>query len=252
MSKKVIVFDFDETLGSFSQLYQFWYFIKMFFNNNLTDEHFYSILDDNILFFRPNILNIFNILKYKKQKKICSHVIIYTNNNAPFFWVELIKNYLNKKMNYIVIDQIIRAYKIDNKIVECCRNTNEKTLDDFINCTKLSKNTKICFFDDKIHNNMIHKNVLYINLEPYVFNEKINVLIKKFYISNLSLFKTCKKNYNVFFHFIISNIKDYNKNYQYKSNTQKNIEFILSKQIIKILNKFLFKKNITRKFLHMK
>ena len=45
--------------------------------------------------------------------------------------------------------------------------------------------------------------------------------------------------------------KIYKKNYLLNSYTQKNIEFILSKQIIKILNKFLFKKNITRKFLHM-
>ena len=144
-SKKVIVFDVDETLGSFTQLYKFWHLINSFFNKNIDNKYFYNILDNNILFLRPNMINIFNNIKEKKKNKLCSNVIIYTNNNADFFWIELIKNYINNKIQYNVIDKIIRAYKIDNKECEPCRTTYEKTIDDLLNCTKLPTNIKLVF-----------------------------------------------------------------------------------------------------------
>lgn len=245
MQKNVLVFDFDETLGSFSQLYTFWMLIKIFFNNNIEKKHFYSILDDNELFFRPNIFKIFNTIKNKKKIKSCSKVIIYSNNNAEFFWIEIIKDYIHHKLNYKLIDQIIRNYKIENKICEPCRTTYDKTFNDFIKCTELSKNTNICFFDDKLHENMLNDNVLYINLKPYNYNVKFETLIKKFYISNLKLFNN--KNYNDFHTFVIQNTKKYNLEFINKTLIEKKIETILTDNIIKIIKKFANKNIFTKK-----
>ena len=247
IKKNVVVFDLDETLGSFSQLYKFWNLINIFFNTKLDDSYFFNILDNNILFLRPNILNAINLLKYKKENKLCSNVIIYTNNNGPIFWADLIKDYLNTKANYTVIDKIIRAFKIDGKIIEPCRTSHGKSFSDFIKCTKLNENTNICFFDDQMHKNMIHDNVLYINLEAYNYNVEYSILVKKFYIMNLNLFKKKNKNYNNFYNFIIEKTKNDNLEYINKSNVKKNIEFLMSKQIMKILKKFLYSKNFTRK-----
>ena len=94
---------------------------------------------------------------------------------------------------------------------------------------------------------MIHDNVLYINLEAYNYNVEYSILVKKFYIMNLNLFKEKNKNYNNFYNFIIEKTKNDNLEYINKSNVKKNIEFLMSKQIMKILKKFLYSKNFTRK-----
>lgn len=245
MQNNVLVFDFDETLGSFSQLYAFWILIKMFFNDNVENKHFYSILNDNPLFFRPNLFKILNLIKNKKKIKSCSKVIIYTNNNAPIFWIDLIKDYIHDKLNYKLIDQIIRNYKIANKICEPCRTSYDKTFNDFINCAKISKDANICFFDDKFHENMLNDKVLYINIKPYNYNISFETLIKKFYISNLILFNN--KNYNDFFKYIIKYTNDYNLEFINKPIIEKKMEIILTNNIIKIIKKFASKNIFTKK-----
>ena len=50
-----IVFDMDETLGSFSQLYIFWNLTKLFLKEeDLPDKYFFSILDLFVIFFEIN------------------------------------------------------------------------------------------------------------------------------------------------------------------------------------------------------
>lgn len=237
--KKVIVFDLDETLGSFTQLYKFWYLINSFFNKKIDNKYFYNILDNNLLFLRPNMIDIFNNIKRAKINNLCSNVIIYTNNTGQFFWIELIKDYINNKIQYNVIDKIIRAYKIHNKPCETCRTTYEKTINDFLKCSKLPKNTKICFFDDKIHKHMIHDNVLYMNLTPYNYYIKYSELCDKFYNNNLLLFKQNNKTYKQFYDYIKKNTDEN----EFQKNTitpiEKKIEVMVSYHIIKIIKKFL-------------
>ena len=237
--KKVIIFDLDETIGSFTQLYKFWYLINIFFNKNIENKYFYNILDDNILFLRPNMINIFNNIKQKKINKLCSNVIIYTNNNGDYFWVELIKDYINNKIQYNVIDKIIRAYKIDNKPCEKCRTTYDKTLSDFFKCSKLPKNSKICFFDDKFHEHMIDDNVLYMNLTPYNYYIKYSELCKKFYNNNLLLFKQNNKTYKQFYDYIKKKTNENEIKKNLKTAVEYNIEKMVSNHIMRVINKFL-------------
>ena len=49
-------------------------------------------------------------------------------------------NYQDER--YKIFDKIIAAYKVRNKIVEKCRTTHQKTISDFLKCTKLSVNDK--------------------------------------------------------------------------------------------------------------
>ena len=237
--KKVIIFDLDETIGSFTQLYKFWYLINLFFNKNIDNKYFYSILDNNILFLRPNMINIFNNIKQKKINNLCSNVIIYTNNNGDFFWVELIKDYINNKIQYNVIDKIIRAYKIDNQPCETCRTTYEKTLADFLKCSELPKNTKICFFDDRIHEHMIHDNVLYMNLTPYDYYIKYSELCKKFYNNNKFFFEEHNKTYKQFYDHIKKNTDESYIKKNLKTSVETNIEKMVSRHIMRVINKFL-------------
>jgi hypothetical protein len=191
MKKKyVIVFDLDETLGSFSQLYIFWNLTKNYLNNdNLQDKYLFNLLDSFPLFFRPNLLKLLKVIKNKKIRKICDHVIIYTNNNGPNEWVNIIKNYLHYKLRYNLFDRIIRAFEAKGSRVEMCRTMNSKSYNDFISCTKLPENTQVCFLDDVYHKPMENKNVDYIKLEPYQYSTDLNLLAKTFYDKNKKLFK---------------------------------------------------------------
>ena len=53
----VMVFDLDETLGHFSQLYVFWSLLINYINNS-NELIFFKLLDSFPKFLRPNILNI--------------------------------------------------------------------------------------------------------------------------------------------------------------------------------------------------
>jgi hypothetical protein len=235
-----VVFDMDETLGSFSQLYRFWNLTKIYLNKpDLNNTYFYTIIDLFPLFLRPNILILLELIKKKKITKVCDYVMIYTNNNGPNEWANLIKSYFHYKLDYELFDKIIRAFKIDGKQIELCRSSYEKSFKDLINCTQLSVNTKVCFLDDQQHNEMQHKNVVYINIEPYHYNVKYEIMATKFYNKFSNIFE---KDSNDFVNYINLNTSNHNLNALNKSKVQKNIDLLLTYEIIKQI-KIFFKSN---------
>jgi hypothetical protein len=151
----------------------------------LTNDDFNNILDLFSEYLRPNIINILNYLKKKKQANICYKIMLYTNNVGPREWVEKIISYLEKKIDYKLFDQIIAAFKVNGKRIEMCRTTNEKTIGDFIKCTKLPAKTEICFLDDTYHSEMMGDNVYYIKMNPYVHNLPFDEIVDRFSRSNL-------------------------------------------------------------------
>lgn len=241
-----VVFDLDETLGSFSQLYKFWNLTKIYLNNNdLHEKYFFKLIDMFPGFIRPDILKILDMLKNKKENNICDYVMIYTNNNAPEYWVNLIKSYFHHKLDYELFDKIIRAFKINGKQIELCRTSYGKSFKDFINCTKLPKSTKVCFLDDQMHNEMNHDNVLYINIQPYYYNIKYSIMANNFYNKYSDLFKNKKED---FIEFINVNTSNHNLNKLHKTKVEKNIELLISSYMNREISKFLKNnKNITRK-----
>ena len=71
---KIIVLDFDETLGYFVQLSIFWESLKFYLNfktqqdNILNQKYFNNLLDLFKNFLRPDIIKILTFIKKKKLK----------------------------------------------------------------------------------------------------------------------------------------------------------------------------------------
>lgn len=230
----VIVFDLDETLGSFGQLYYFWKSTNDYLKNDLHKKYFFNIVDNFPLFFRPNIFKLLNFIKNKKIEKKCDYVIIYTNNNGPNEWANILKEYLHHKLKYNLFDRIIRAFEVKGTRVEMCRTMQSKSYNDFISCTKLPENTQICFLDDVYHKHMKNKNVDYIKLKPYQYSVNLNLLAKTFYNKNKKLFKT---NFNNYVNFINKNAND-NKIIN-KSISEQINDRDYTEELIKKIDKFL-------------
>ena len=245
MTKKkyAVVFDLDETIGHFSQPYKFWFHLKKFLNSEaIHEKYFFNFLDLFPEFFRPNILKIFKYLKKKKISGACDYVMIYTNNNGPSNWVNIIRSYIHKKLNYELFDQIIRAFKVDGQIVELCRTSHGKSYRDFLSCTKLSYNTQMCFVDDQHHPEMEHENVWYIYVQPYMYNVSYNQIIEKYFKENVELFKQFNKSENDFINYM-SKLSNNELEYLNKTKVEKNIDALISKKIENNIKKFLGEKS---------
>ena len=247
---KIVVFDLDETLGYFTQYGIFWdslaHYVKNKNKSNLTQTDFNDTLDLFPEFLRPNIINILNYLKNKKQSKCCNKMMIYTNNNGSKEWAHNIIGYFEKKINYKIIDQIISAFKINGKTVEVCRSTHDKTHKDFIKCTKISPNAEICFLDDTFYPGMTHENIYYINVKPYYHDLQFDYMLKKFKESVFGS-KIIDNNDSDFENIMMEQINLYKYDCIDKDKDDYEIDKILGKHIVTHLQEFFNRtnKNIT-------
>lgn len=199
---KIIVFDLDETIGFFSQLGLFIDCLKSY-NKKITKNDIIKIFDLYPNVFRHRIIPILKYLVKKRKQKKISKIMIYTNNQAEKWWVLTIKKYLEEKIGEHIFDRVIAAYKVNGKQIEMCRTTHNKTYNDFLKCSKVSKYAKICFIDDQKHEKMIHKNITYLHIPVYKFGysfmNMINIFTSSFKEYNTDQFKLymlkCLKQY---------------------------------------------------------
>jgi hypothetical protein len=236
---KIVVFDLDETLGYFTEFGMFLdciaNYLKKTNQSNLSQEDFNSLLDLYPEFLRPNIINILKYLKTKKNSGECDKIMIYTNNNMPREWCEQIIEYFETKISSKLFDQIIAAFKINGKQVEKNRTTYNKTHDDLIRCTKLPKNTEICFLDDILHPGMVNENIYYINIKPYYYSLSFEEMLERFLNSTLG---KKYKNEKEFEMSMMAHWKLYNyKNIQ-KDKKEYELDKIVGKHIITHLQRF--------------
>jgi len=240
---KIVVFDLDETLGYFTEFGIFWDCLINYLKNktgySLTQSDFNDILDLFPEFLRPNIINILNYLKNKKQTLCCHKMMIYTNNNGSREWANNIIDYFSKKINYKLFDQLISAFKINGKIVEVCRTTHDKTYNDFIKCTKLPINSEICFLDDTFYPEMANDNIYYINVKPYYYDLKFEDMLDKFSKSDVGK-KIINKDED-FIKIITENISLYKYDCIDKKLNEYEMDKIVGKQIVKHLQNFFYK-----------
>lgn len=238
---KIVVFDLDETLGYFVEFGIFWECLNNYFkkNNNLILNQcdFNTILDLYPEFLRPNIINVLNYLKNKKDLNCCDKIMIYTNNQGPTEWTTKIISYFENIINYKLFDQIISAFKINGKKIELCRTTNDKTHNDLIKCTKIPNNSEICFLDDTFYPQMSNKNVYYINVKPYEYDLNIDTLLDRFLNSGYKEMIEDIDN-NEFENSIIDDFYKYNFNIIEKKFDEYEIDKILGKKILFHLNIF--------------
>lgn len=245
---KIVVFDLDETLGSFTQYGVFWDSLKKYVNlknkKELTQMDFNEMLDLYPEFLRPNIINILNYLKTKKQSNCCHKMMIYTNNTGSYEWSRYIVKYFENKLNYVLIDQIISAFKINNKRVELCRTTHNKTHNDLIKCTKIPLNTEICFIDDMFHPKMVSDNVYYINIKPYYYDLPFDEMINRFLLSNIG--KQIVDDDEDFETLMTEHVNAFNYLVLDKNEKELKVDNVLGKQIMLHLHIF-FNKTIKNK-----
>ena len=237
---KIVVFDLDETLGYFTEFGIFWdcliYYLKNKNEETITQSDFNDILDLFPEFLRPNIINILNYLKNKKQSLCCHKMMIYTNNSGPKEWAHHIIDYFSKKINYKLFDQLISAFKINGKVVEVCRTTHDKTYNDFIKCTKLPVNAEICFLDDTFYPEMANDNIYYINVKPYYHDLKFEYMLDKFSKSDIG--KKIINNDDNFIKIMNEQIKLYKYDCINKETNEYEMDKIVGKQIVKHLQEF--------------
>jgi hypothetical protein len=236
---KIVVFDLDETLGYFVQFGIFWKILEEYKSPiKLTQCDFNFLLDLFPEFIRPNIYIILEFLKIKKKSGKCDNIMIYTNNQGPKEWAYLIKSYFEMKMNALLFDKIISAFKVNGEQIEFCRTTHNKTHGDFIKCTKVPENSQICFLDDMYHPEMKNDNVYYINIKPYVYDIPFEELIQRC-IDSHYIDVSRRDNFK---QFVIQMSKKYKYVSLQKSPEEYEIDKILTKQILHHIQIFFNKK----------
>ena len=233
----VVVFDMDETLGHFEQINIFWQVFCKYLQKENKHKPEKKILFDIIDIFnkilRPKILNILEYLKKKKLEKICDKIIIFTNNTSKK-WSLLISEYFDYKLEDKLFDQVICAYKVKGKIIESNRTQYDKSFKDFINCSKLTKDSQICFLDDVRHPDMEHENVVYLKIKPYIYSYPTETLILDFYNNNKNLIDN-KIDYE---NFMINNIELYEYNIYNKSLLEQKVDTLLTKRLLQHIDEF--------------
>ena len=232
---KMVVFDLDETLGSFVEIGIFWEALERYYGHNLLDERFFEVFDIFPDFLRPKILTILEYLKDKKERKVCDQIMIYTNNQGPKYWVKMISNYLNHKLGYKLFDRIIAAFKVKGKIVEIGRTSHNKSVEDLIRCTRIPMNTEICFIDDQKHPLMAQDNVYYINVKPYEYSLPYDIMALMYYNKFNDEIEDTKEE---FVNAIVSYMKRYNYTINTKTDIEYNADVVISKQILIHLEDF--------------
>jgi len=244
---KIVVFDLDETLGCFIEVGLFWDALENYYGHNLFKDKFFEVLDIFPEFLRPNIFKILEFIKEQKEKNLCDHVMIYTNNQGPKSWVKMISDYFNTRLGYELFDKIIAAFKVKNKIIEICRTSHDKSVDDLIRCTKIPSNAEICFIDDVFHPLMEQDNVYYVHVKPYIFTMQFETMATRYFDKYLN--NSDNKENNVkkldFIDNIVTFMKRYNFITQEKSDIEQKADKVVSKQLLIHLETF-FKKGRTK------
>lgn len=180
--RKIVVFDLDETLGCFVELGMLWDSLKYVLGDEYTSqEDFNRLMRLFPEFTRPNIIEVLKYLVRKRKREECYKIMIYTNNQGPRTWAQMITEYFDSQVGDRVFDKIIAAFRVRGKAIELCRTSHEKNVDDLIRCTKVPRSTQICFLDDQHHPMMEDNNVYYINVKPYIHSMNYEVMANRFY-----------------------------------------------------------------------
>jgi hypothetical protein len=249
--KKVIVFDMDETIGSFIDLEILWKLTQIYSKNKKIN--FNQLLDLYPEFLRYGIISILEYLHIQKKNKKFHKLYIYTNNQGGPNWVQMIIDYIDYKLNTTnLFDQVINTFMINDIQIEPNRTTMDKTHDDFINCAMLPSNTSILFVDDKNYQQMKKDKIYYIQPKPYIHHMTTHDIANRFIYSNLtyflldndikkqnfkSLFITESMKYNIF-----KSVHDININLEEDILISRKIMYHLKEYLL-----FLNKKNKTYK-----
>jgi len=167
MQDKCIVFDLDHTIGYFKQFIQI---LNHTYIDKVNDSYLF-LFETFPEYFRPNIFYLFEYLILKRRERKISSIILYTNNNNDMF-VNKVIEFINYKIKDKLFDHIIT-------VSHPLRKNKYKDYNDLIECSGIHSETNICFIDDKKHESMRNKKVVYIQCEPYIYNIKSSEIFNR-------------------------------------------------------------------------
>lgn len=239
--EKIVVFDLDETLGCFVELGMFWDALDKITKNTqsklqpLNNKRFFELIDIFPEFLRPNIINILKYIIKKKKENKCDGIMIYTNNQGPKQWATMISEYFEYHIDTDIFNHIISAFKVNGKIVEMCRTSNEKSVEDLVRCTQIPENTEICFIDDQSHKLMMKSNVYYIHVKPYSYSMKYTDMAERYYTKSKASISMDKEEFS---NAIDTYMKQYNYIVNEKSVEEYEVDKVIGKKIMSHLELF--------------
>lgn len=173
MSRKIVVFDMDKTLGDFD-------LISFLYGQLKQHTSIFKILDVFFECFRPNIFSIFTMIHEYKLSGIIEKVVLYTNNTGGTEWVKHIIDYIHYKLNFILFDHLITALYVNRgDIPDLRRRSIEKTYTDLRNILQIDAKTIVIFIDDAYHAKMLHAKVKYIHIAPYNYHFDNHTILNK-------------------------------------------------------------------------
>jgi len=241
--KRVVVFDMDETLGYFTDLGVLWDCLNI--TSSLDNDHFFEIVDLFSIYLRPQIMNILKFIKKMKQKNKCHKVMIYTNNQGPKSWTQLITGYFENKLDYNLFDQLILSFKLDGKRVELNRTSHNKSVKDFFKCTDLPTNVHICFLDDKYHPEMDDEQVYYVHMKPYHYSIEYRELADSYYDKFHNQFQLGEK--SEFVDSLVNCMKQFGFNKHHTTKEELAVDEVIGKQIMICIKDFFDEHGNTRR-----
>lgn len=211
--KKIIIMDFDNTIGYFTQIVYLLNIIEKTKSRKFTQKDINNVLELYPQSFRPKIFEIFQYILKMKSMSIIKYFILYTQNKNSEF-VNMIINFLASKIN--INQNEIFDYKIFTKKKDVSNLLKKIDLDN-------SEKINICFIDNICYQETENKyNIFYIKCDTYKYYYTINGLTN----SNI-VDKTISKKY--FYHI-------------YKSKKKINLPFknhlLNSNYILKLLYNF--------------
>ena len=165
---RVVVFDMDETLGHFVQLGAFWDAVEQAHGRLLDLDHFIETMELYPEYVRPGMSQLLGQLVEARAEGVISGIAMYTNNQGPEAWARGIAAYFDKQVGVPVFDMIVPAYMAHGSVVASCRTSHAKSPADFLRCTGLPQETRICFLDDQYHRPMAGNSTYYIRVPEYV------------------------------------------------------------------------------------
>lgn len=168
---KCVVFDLDETIGHFAQLYKIAKTFEEIFKYKFEKIHIISLYKYFYNIFRPGIFTLLAYVKFLKDKyKI--QIILYTNTIMDDIWIHSFLDY--------TYDMVQLKFNTIINLNSKCRSSIKKTLPDLYNCNKLLNNmSSIMIIDNKKHKYLLGKHIKYILIKNYYYIHDNNIIWKK-------------------------------------------------------------------------
>lgn len=178
VEERNLVFDLDETLGSFGELYQIWRAFAVDLSGGNAVAQLLALYPEVL---RYGMCTMLQYLQAKKKSGHLNKLFVYTNNRYGKEWVHALVHGIEEIAHTPnLFDQIVSAFKINNVVIEPNRTSYAKTWTDLIRCTMLPPTAQICFVDDSYFPQMKQERVYYIQPRPYTHALSMDIMVNRF------------------------------------------------------------------------